>query len=185
MARDKNEWLEWLKALLIAGLLAFVVRMFLFTPIVVDGPSMQPTLHDGDRLIVNKFSYLIGEPDRFDIVVFNATLEEDYIKRVIGLPGDQVEVKDDKLYINGKQIDEPFLNDTLNKLGENQRYTNNFTIEDIPNGKSEVPEDSVLVLGDNRSNSTDSRMLGFISYDRLVGKASFQYWPLDRIQLIK
>ena len=89
--KTKNETWEWIKALLIAFGLAAIIRVFLFTPIVVDGVSMMPTLADGDRMIVNKIGYTIGKPNRFDIVVFHAPEQKDYIKRVIGLPGDEVE----------------------------------------------------------------------------------------------
>ena len=107
--KEKNELWEWIKALLIAFVIAVVIRYVLFTPIVVDGESMMPTLNDGDRMIVNKIGYKIGGPDRFDIVVFHAPEGKDYIKRVIGLPGDTIEYKDDQLYINGKAYDEPYL----------------------------------------------------------------------------
>ena len=111
LAKKKNELWEWIKALVIAVLLAAVIRYFLFAPIVVDGVSMMPTLHDQDRMIVNKFSYQIGEPNRFDIIVFHAPENKDYIKRVIGLPGDTVEYKDDTLYVNGKAYEEPYLDE--------------------------------------------------------------------------
>ena len=87
MTKKKNELWEWIKALIIAVLLATVIRTFLFAPIVVDGSSMMPTLHNQDRMIVSKFSYKIGEPKRFDIIVFHAPEGKDYIKRVIGLAG--------------------------------------------------------------------------------------------------
>ena len=106
-AKDKNEIWEWIKALFIAIILAFIIRIFLFTPIVVEGSSMEPTLQDQERMIVTK----IGEPKRFDIVVFHASESKDYIKRVIGLPGDRIEYIDDTLYINGTPYDEPYLDE--------------------------------------------------------------------------
>ena len=109
MAKKKNEIWEWTKALIIAVLLAAVIRYFLFAPIVVDGLSMMPTLQDQDRMIVNKFSYKIGEPERFDIIVFHAPEEKDYIKRVIGLPGIKLNIKMIHLYVNGKAYEEPYL----------------------------------------------------------------------------
>lgn len=109
MRTNKNELWEWIKAIAIAVLLAVVIRYFLFAPIVVDGLSMMPTLHDQNRMIVNKFSYKIGDPDRFDIIVFHATAEKDYIKRIIGLPGDHIEYRNDTLYVNGKAYKEPYL----------------------------------------------------------------------------
>jgi signal peptidase I len=95
MVKKKNETYEWIKALIGALAIAVIIRSFFFTPIVVDGASMNPTLQDQDRMIVTK----IGEPKRFDIVVFHAPEGKDYIKRVIGLPGDRIEYKNDVLYI--------------------------------------------------------------------------------------
>ncbi|WP_077326157.1 signal peptidase I [Virgibacillus siamensis] len=181
MEKRKSEWFEWIKALLIAFALIFVVRTFFFAPIVVDGPSMMPTLHDGDQMIINKIIYDINEPERFDIVVFHASDKKDFIKRVIGVPGDHVAVKNDVLFINGKKVKEPFL--SRMKQGENT-YTDDFKLEDIPGGYKKIPEGYVLVLGDNRGNSTDSRILGLISMDQIVGKASLIYWPFDRLQIM-
>ena len=114
--KTKNETWEWIKALLIAFGLAAIIRVFLFTPIVVDGISMMPTLSDGDRMVVNKIGYTIGKPDRFDIVVFHAPEQKDYIKRVIGLPGDEVEYIDDILYVNGEALKNRILTSTKRKL---------------------------------------------------------------------
>ncbi|MFP7477661.1 signal peptidase I [Terribacillus saccharophilus] len=185
MAKQKNEWLDWLKALIIAVIIAVVVRMFLFAPIVVDGPSMQPTLHDNDFMIVNKISYRFGEPDRKDIIVFHATESKDYIKRVIGVPGDHVEMVDDTLYINGEVVDEPYLESEKAALEDGGNLTNDFTLEDLPGNYEEIPEGYVLVLGDNRRNSTDSRYIGLIPEDQIVGKVQLTFWPLDRIGLTK
>lgn len=181
----KNEWFDWIKALLIAAILAFIVRMFLFAPIVVDGPSMLPTLEDGDHLIVNKFGYNFSEPERFDIVVFHASAEKDYIKRVIGVPGDHVEVENDRLYINGERVEEPFIEERKQRLEEDQVYTFDFTMEELPGGYQEVPEGHVFVLGDNRGNSTDSRMIGMVPIEQLVGEAEVLYWPINRFRWIE
>lgn len=182
--KKKSEWIDWLKTLLIALGLAFVVRTFLFAPIVVDGPSMLPTLHDRDYIIVNKFSYYFQEPERFDIVVFHASAQKDFIKRVIGLPGEHVAVEDNVLYIDGKPVDEPFLDEEKKQLKSYQTLTNDFTLEELPGGHQVVPEGYVFVLGDNRGNSTDSRMLGVIPIDEIVGKTSFLFLPFDRMQLV-
>ncbi len=180
----KKQWVEWIKAFAIAAVLAIIVRVFLFAPVVVEGPSMLPTLHNGDHLIVSKINYTVGSPERFDIVVFHATERKDYIKRVIGLPGDKVAVKDDQLYINGEPVDEPFLNEEINQLPGGEKLTQNFTISQLPGGYEEVPEGYLLVLGDNRDNSTDSRTIGMVSKDELVGEAVFIYWPFDRIGFV-
>ncbi|MGY0691538.1 signal peptidase I [Virgibacillus sp. FSP13] len=183
--QEKSEWFGWVKALLFAFGLVFVVRMFFFAPIVVDGPSMQPTLHNRDQMIVNKFVYHLHEPERFDIVVFHATEKKDFIKRVIGLPGEHVAVEDETLYIDGKKVAEPFLNKQKEDLQPGEVLTGDFRLEDLPGGYETIPDDYVLVLGDNRSNSTDSRMLGLISMDQIVGKTSFIYWPFDHFQIVK
>lgn len=183
MAEKKSEWLDWIKALGIAAILAIVIRMFLFSPVIVDGPSMLPTLKDGDFLIVNKINYTFGEPERFDVVVFHATQSKDYIKRVVGLPGEHISYKNETLYVDGKPVKEGFLNDELTK--SNETYTFDFTLENLPGGYETIPEDHVLVLGDNRGNSTDSRRLGVISVDELVGEAQLVLWPLDRFGFVK
>ncbi|GGM21279.1 signal peptidase I [Paraliobacillus quinghaiensis] len=182
MAKKKSEWFDWLKALLIAILLAFIVRTFLFSPIIVEGPSMQPNLQNGDHMIVNKINYKLNEPERFDIVVFHATEKRDYIKRVIGLPGETVEMRADTLYIDGEPVEESFLATEKSQQASGQVYTMNFSMEDSQYLPEVIPEGHVFVLGDNRSNSTDSRSssLGLISYDQIVGNAVLIYWPINR-----
>jgi signal peptidase I len=182
--RKKSEWYEWIKALLIAFALVFIIRTFFFAPIVVDGPSMMPTLHDGDQMIVNKINYRFNEPNRFDVVVFHASEKKDFIKRVIGLPGEHVAVKDDVLYVDGKEVDEPFLASQKNENASISALTNDFTLENLPGGHETIPDGYVLVLGDNRGNSTDSRLLGVIPIDSIVGKTSLIYWPMNRIQMM-
>ena len=171
-------WFDWLKAFVVALILALIIRTFFFSPIVVDGPSMQPTLYDRDQMIVNKFIYKLKDPDRFDIVIFHASEDKDFIKRVIGLPGEHVMVKDNVLYINGEEVEQPFLEG-------NHIVTNDFTLEMLPGGHEVIPEGYVLVLGDNRSNSTDSRSLGLVRIDQIVGKTNLVYWPLERIHIVK
>lgn len=181
MASRKSDLLDWLKALVIAFVLVFLVKTFLFSPIIVDGPSMQPTLHDRDQMIVNKLLYRFKEPDRFDIVVFHATSQKDFIKRVIGLPNEHVMVLNGELYINGEQVEEPFLTSDNENL---PIVTYDFRLEDLPGGHKVIPEGYVLVLGDNRPNSTDSRTIGLIPIDEIVGKANLIYWPINRIQYL-
>ncbi|AWE06655.1 signal peptidase I [Lysinibacillus sp. 2017] len=182
--KEKNELWEWTKALLIAFAIAAFIRYFLFTPIVVDGESMMPTLENGDRMIVNKFSYKIGEPDRFDIVVFHAPEKKDYIKRVIGLPGDYLEYKDDQLYINGEPIDEPYLDEYKEEITEGN-LTYDFTLKDIDPSLDVIPEGYVFVMGDNREYSKDSRHIGIVSIDEIIGNTSIVFWPLSEIEIVK
>ncbi|CAH0149549.1 MULTISPECIES: signal peptidase I [Peribacillus] len=178
----RREVFSWIKAILIAVILAFLIRTYIFAPIVVDGESMMPTLQDHERIVLTKFGTNIDNIDRFDIVVFHATVDKDYIKRVIGLPGDHIEYKDDTLYINGKAYEEPYLDKYKNKMA-GMPLTESFKLEDIT-GSMTVPEGQLFLMGDNRQNSLDSREIGTISVDEIVGKANLVYWPINEIKLV-
>jgi len=183
--KKKNEFWEWTKALLVAFALAGIIRYFLFTPIVVEGDSMMPTLRDGDRMIVNKIGYNIGEPKRYDIVVFHAPENTDYIKRIIGLPGDHIAYVNDQLYINGELLDEPYLKSLKLELSEGEgTLTEDFTLEERTE-ETIIPEGYVFVMGDNRRNSKDSRIIGLISMDEMIGNTSVVFWPPNEIGLMK
>nr|WP_309098712.1 signal peptidase I [Fredinandcohnia onubensis] len=179
MVDTRSEFWEWIKALFIALLIAFIIRVFFLTPAIVEGASMQPTLQDQNRMIVTK----IGEPKRFDVVVFHATEEKDYIKRVIGLPGDRIEYKDDTLYINGKPYDEPYLDRSKQELIDGP-LTNSFTLRETPVGSDVVPEGHLFVMGDNRRNSMDSRHIGAIPIDSVVGTTNLVVWPIKEIKIL-
>lgn len=159
-----------------------LVRTYLFVPVSVDGESMEPTLQSEDRLLLNKQGHI----DRFDIVVFPDPTEDtsrssqapkQFIKRVIGLPGDHVRVESDVLYINDEPIDEPYLEQKLNGLEEWDLYTQDFSLESIT-GQSVVPEEHYFLLGDNRGNSKDSRMFGFVPAESVMGETNWRLWPL-------
>lgn len=177
MENVKKEGLEWVKAIVIGVLIFFIIRMFLFTNYVVEGVSMEPTLHEGNKLVVNKISYRIGDIKRFDVVVFHANEKEDFVKRIIGLPGDKIEYRDDKLYVNDVYYEEPYL-EKYHKKKVTRLLTGNFTLESLTNSPF-VPDGYVFVLGDNRQDSWDSRHFGFIPIDQVVGKVNFRYWPLE------
>jgi signal peptidase I len=166
---DMKQLWDWAKVIIFAVGLAFVIRTFIFAPIVVDGQSMEPNLHNGDRMIISKINYTIGEPERFDIIVFKATPEKDFIKRIIGLPGDKIEYKDSTLYVNGEKVEEAYLTDEFKEM------TGEFTIE--------VPEERYYVLGDNRGNSEDSRIIGPIPGDRIIGEAKILFWPIKQFHI--
>lgn len=180
MEKEHNAYIDWLKTIFLALLIVIIVRQFLFSNYIVQGESMMPTIHEGNRLIVNKIEYEFSEPDRFDLIVFHANSDEDYIKRVIGLPGETVEYANDQLYINGEALDEPYLNEYKNMLFDAQ-LTEDFTLLD-KTGKARVPEGNLFVMGDNRRHSYDSRHIGFISMDQVVGVVDVRYWPLESIQ---
>ena len=184
--KSRNEAWAWSKALIIAVALAAVIRYFLFAPIVVDGESMMPTLLDGDRMIVNKLSYLVGEPERFDIVVFHAPEGKDYIKRVIGLPGDHIAYEDDILYVNGEALEEPYLDEYKEQLPDNGLLTYNFTLESITDYEV-IPEGYLFVLGDNRRETADSRdpRVGLVPMEKVLGKAHFRIYPFDNVGIVK
>ena len=128
----------------------------------VDGYSMEPTLHDGEYVIVNKLAYRLGALERGDVIVFYFPRdpEQEYIKRIIGLPGDQVVVADGKVIVNGQTLDEPY-------IAAAPKYRSEWT----------VPEDTLFVLGDNRNNSSDSHSWGPVPVSYVVGKALLVYWP--------
>lgn len=175
--------LGWVKAVGAALILALLIHNFVAIPIVVKGVSMMPTLQGGDRLIANKIGYTINGVERLDIIVFHATGEQDYIKRVVGLPGDHIEYKDDQLYINGEEYEEEYLDEYKNQLIDDNPFTYDFELETLT-GSVVVPEGHYFVLGDNRRDSKDSRTIGFVSVEDVIGKASVIYWPLEEIGIL-
>ncbi len=181
--KEKSDLWEWIKALIIAFLLAALIRFVLFTPIVVDGESMMPTLESGERMIVNKLNYKVGDIQRFDIVVFHAPEKKDYIKRVIGVPGDTLEYKNDQLYINDKKVNETYLQDYKNQIVDGGTLTEDFSLLDYT-GKKIIPKGYYFVMGDNRRNSKDSRHIGLVSKEKIVGKASVVFWPIENFGTI-
>ncbi len=183
LKKEKSDLWEWIKALIIAFLLAALIRFVLFTPIVVDGESMMPTLESGERMIVNKLNYKVGDIQRFDIVVFHAPEKKDYIKRVIGVPGDTLEYKNDQLYINDKKVNETYLQDYKNQIVDGGTLTEDFSLLDYT-GKKIIPKGYYFVMGDNRRNSKDSRHIGLVSKEKIVGKASVVFWPIENFGTI-
>ena len=154
---------EILQTALISPGIFFFVYVFLFQPHRVKGKSMLPTYKDGELLLVEKFSYRIYKPSRGDVIVFKAPGERnvDFIKRIIGLPGDSVKVSDESVLINGKKGNEPY---------EKQ--------ETLGSADLNLGSDDYFVLGDNRGGSTDSRVFGPIKRSSIEGKAWFVYWPI-------
>jgi signal peptidase I len=181
----ENPWAETLKTIGLSVFLAFGFRTFVAQAFYIPSGSMLPTLQIDDKLIVDKISYRFSNPVRGDIVVFQPTakLEQEkddngnqkfkdvFIKRVIGLPGDRIDVKGGKVYINGKVLSEKY-------LGEAPEYNWSSTAL-TPDGI--VPKDNYLVLGDNRNNSYDSHYWGFVPKDKIVGKATVRFWPMNHL----
>ena len=170
-----EELLSWITSFVISFTILALFLVFVGKPFTVSGQSMYPTLHDSDRMFMSK----LGDIKRFDIVVLQAPdQDKEYIKRVIGIPGDTIEVKDGKLYINGQVVDQPFINTEL--LLNKTVYIDDFTLQELT-GELKVPEGKYFVMGDNRGVSKDSRMIGFIERSAIEGKAVFTIWPLNRI----
>lgn len=165
-AKQKSEWLEWIKAIFIAVVIALVIRTFIFSTSIVEGESMAPTLDNGDRIVFNKFVYLVSNPERGDIVIIKRPLKN-YVKRVIALPGETIEVRNHVLYINDEAYDQNFLPEITNIA------TGNF-------GPVEVPSDNYFVMGDNRNISKDSRNgLGLIEETNIIGRSEIIIFPFD------
>lgn len=175
----KEIW-DWTKAIGIAVILALLIRTFVFAPTIVDGESMMSTLKNHERLIVNKFIYRFSQPKRGDIIIFHAVEKKDFIKRVIGVAGDRIEMKNDTLYINGKVVEEPYLKENKERWHEVNPapFTEDFVVDSVPEG-------TVYVLGDNRRNSTDSRIIGPVPLDQIVGRADLSFWPIQNMRLLK
>jgi len=170
---QKNRWmydvLDIVKQLAFALLLYFLVDKFMLDRVVVNNISMYPTLKEGEALFVNKLAYKLGSVDRGDIITFHYPLDPslNFIKRAIGLPGDLVEIKDKQVWVNGIVLNEPYIITPSNYTGE-----------------WVVPAESVFVLGDNRVDSADSHIWGFVPFNDLVGKAMMVYWPLVRFRVL-
>ncbi len=172
LQKAENPWVEGIKTIVLSAFLAFGIRSFVAEARYIPSGSMEPTLQINDRLIIDKLSYKFKAPERGDIVVFSPTealkkqnFKDAFIKRVIGLPGDKVQVKGARVYVNDKPLREKY-------------------IEDAPNydyGPVTVPANQYLVLGDNRNNSYDSHYWGFVPHDNIIGRAVVRFWPINRV----
>jgi signal peptidase I len=166
--------LAWLRDLSLSVLIAIAVILFLYQPVKVEGTSMMPSLVDQERIFINKFVYRFGLADisRGDTVVFwyPGDTTKSYIKRVIGMPGDMVEVRDGSVLVNGQQMSEPYVP---------AEYRDHVSMP-----RRRVPADEYFVMGDHRSSSNDSRTWGTVPRRFIYGKAVFVYWPLDRLGLL-
>lgn len=158
----KREWSTYF----IIIVLVIIVRTYIITPVKVNGISMNNTLHDGEIMLLNKTKYWFNDIKRFDIVIINHNGNK-LIKRVIGLPNETLEYKDNILYINGKEIEEDF----------QKAETKDFNITDL--GYEKIPKDCYFVIGDNRNDSSDSRIMGCINKKNILGNANLVIYPLN------
>lgn len=179
----KQEYIDafwsWVKIFISAGILAFLIKGFIFIPTPVEGNSMKPTLKQNDQIIIEKFSRV----KRFDIVVIDMPNNPTYVKRIIGLPGDSIRYEKDQLYVNGKKIAEPFLKKPNNHSENAATYTTDFELRDII-GRDRLPAGNYLVLGDNRRVSKDSRSFGTVKEKEIIGKALLVYYPFSDFGLV-
>jgi signal peptidase I len=163
-------FVETLETIILAAVL-FAGINFVSARIRVDGRSMEPTFHHGEYVIVNKLAYRFDEFERGDVIVFPYPFneEEDFIKRIIGLPGDRVTVRGGQVYVNDRLLDEP--------------YISAQPLRDFE--ETLVPESQLFVMGDNRNDSSDSRSWGTLEMDAVIGEAWFVYWPLSDLGLVE
>lgn len=163
----------WVRDIIISIAVAVVVIVFLYQPVKVEGTSMMPWLHDQERIFVNKFVYRFEEIRQGDIVVFRFPLDpnKSYIKRVVGLPGHEVELIRGELFINGRRMDEPYIREEFQDA--------------LTYSATTVPAGHYYVLGDHRNTSNDSRTWGTVPREYIVGKAVFAYWPIDRFGVLQ
>jgi len=163
---------ELLETILPALLIALLINVFVGQATRVEGQSMEPNLHSEQRLVVEKLSYRFHGPQRFDIVVLKMPRqgEELLIKRVIGLPGETVEIRDGQVYVDGNLLAEPFTDQSTHP-GRNDKFT--------------VPPLHIYVMGDNRDRSNDSRSFGSVPIDDVIGRAWLSYWPPEQIGFVQ
>ncbi len=164
----RRELRAWARDLLLAVGLAVVIIIFLYQPVKVEGTSMTPLLSDQERIFINKFVYRFEPIERGDVVVFWYPLDrsKSFIKRVVGLPGETVEIRAGRVYVDGQRLPEPYVPSQL--------------ADASTSGPVRVPPEQYFVMGDHRSSSNDSRVFGPVPNRYIYGKAVFAYWPVDR-----
>ncbi len=169
-----KEILEWTRDIVIAIMIALLITRFVVTHTVIPTGSMIPTIAINDHLIINRIPYYFIDPKPGEIVIFHQ--EKELIKRVIAVPGDVLDIDDGNVYINGEELDEPYLYE--------QNSTYSFFMDDIQ-FPLEIPEEQYFVMGDNRNNSEDSRYFGMIHRDQIYARSGLRIWPLNRIGFLK
>ena len=165
----KRTFWEIIQTVLLSAIL-FIAINLATTRILVQSVSMQPTLYESDRVLVNKLAYLFGSPDRKDVIVFNppvSDVDEPYIKRIIGLPGDMIRIENGQVFVNDEPLQETYISAPC-----------------AYDGSWSVPSGHVFVLGDNRNNSYDSHYWGVVALESVLGKAEFVFWPFDHLKTL-
>jgi signal peptidase I len=170
MQRFSSALLDIIQVLFFAISIFLFVYLLVLQPHKIRGDSMLPNFHEGEFLLTDKLSYRFGTPSRGDVIVFKAPPDdkEEFIKRIIGTPGDRVMVKEGRVWVNGSPLNEPYLDSSVQTLPQN------FAQEGV---ELVVPQNQYFVMGDNRMHSYDSRNLGFIDKSKFIGKAWILYWP--------
>lgn len=176
-AKFRNSLIELIEFIAIVFAILMAIRVFAAEPHKVSGSSMIPNFQDGDYLITNKLSIKFSELERGEVIILQDPLDKNkvFIKRIIGLPGETLKLSDKNVYINGQLLDEPYLPSGLQTQGEGFLKDGEEII--IPNG-------NYFVMGDNRSNSSDSREWGLLKKELIIGQAFLRYWPLNQVILL-
>jgi len=164
---------SWLRDILVAFVIAILIVIFVVQPVKVEGTSMQPVLVDQERIFVNRFIYQFKDISHGDVVVFRYPndVRKSFIKRILAVPGDEVEIRAGMVYLNGRRLDEPYV---PSEFWDNRSYPRTI-----------VPPGKYFVLGDHRNSSNDSRNWGFVEKRLIYGKAFLGYWPIEHFGLVK
>ncbi len=170
-AKLVREVRDWVRTLVTAGAIALFITTLIAAPVRVEGTSMMNTLHDNDFMIVTKFEYLLGDPQRFDVVTCHYPDRgmTSFVKRIVGIPGDTVAIHDGLLYVNGEAVDEPYITNRPN-----------YEMEEVT-----VDEGCYFVLGDNRPSSNDSHYVGQLTRGQITGKVRCVAWPLSDMRAVQ
>ncbi|KKT28581.1 MAG: Signal peptidase I [Candidatus Giovannonibacteria bacterium GW2011_GWC2_44_9] len=171
--KKENSLWEFIKVVVISVAIVLPIRAYVAQPFIVSGASMEPNFHDGEYLIIDELTYALRKPERGEVIVFRYPLNpsEFFIKRIVGLPGETVEIKNSKIFINGDVVSESFISADIAK-------------KTLPNLKTNLDENEYFVLGDNRPKSSDSRFWGALPKDKIMGRALLRLWPVAKAGFI-